>query len=304
MLVLVLKSNQKQTGFTLIEVLVATAITAMLMLAMMGLVSTGFSAYDAKQSRSELNLQVQFAMQRMITAARGAERLLLPLANRGDTAWDESVRSLFAVTLDPNIDRNADGIADADNDGDGRIDEDSDNDTTNDGAPGIVGIDDDNDGNIDEVSFLEDDDEDGLKEEDPINGIDDDQDGVVDEDPRDDMNNDSKSGVLGVDDDGDGLTDEAQRWDDDEDGFDNEDWLDPVVFRLQGTDLYERTPTPGATVGGQYSEHILAENVSFFQAERFGPADKPLVRLTLTITDGSGENATLTTVVSVRGKHR
>ncbi len=281
----------------------ATAITAMLLLAMSGLVSSASKAYALKLSRNELNQQVQFTMQRMISAARGTERLLLPLANRSDTAWNEAVRDLFAVTLDPTIDRNADGIADADNDGDGRIDEDSDNDTTNDGAPGIVGIDDNNNGTIDEFTFWEDDDEDGLKEEDPINGIDDDQDGVVDEDPKDDMNNDSKSGIIGVDDDGDGLIDEAQRWDDDEDGFDNEDWLDPVVFRLQGTDLIERTPTPGATVGGQFSEHILAQNVTFFQAERFGTPAKPLLRLTLTITDSGGESATLSTVMHVGSSH-
>ncbi len=299
MCVLPLRSNRHQTGFTLVEVVLATAITAMLLLAMSGLVSSAAKAYALKQSRSELNQQVQFAMQRMVNAARGTERLMLPLANRSDTAQNEALRDLFAVTLDPGLDRNADGIADADNDGDGRIDEDSDNDTTNDGAPGIVGIDDDNDGNIDEISFLEDDDEDGLKEEDPINGIDDDQDGMVDEDPKDDMNNDAKSGFIGVDDDGDGLIDEAQRWDDDEDGFDNEDWLDPVVFRLQGTDLIERTPTPLAVVGGQFSEQVLVQNVTTFQAERFGPLAKPLLRLTLTLTDSGGESATLSTVVRV-----
>ncbi|HEC75996.1 MAG TPA: hypothetical protein ENI33_01905, partial [Thermoplasmatales archaeon] len=90
-------------------------------------------------------------------------------------------------------------------------------DANGDGFPGVGGVDDDGDGLTDfddyhrilarETNIDEDDDEDGIVNEDPVNGIDDDGDGRKDEDPPGDANGDGFPGVKGVDDDGDGKAD-------------------------------------------------------------------------------------------------
>lgn len=286
------------SGFTLIELLLSTLIAGMLMLSLSGLVSLSSNALQDKQASVKLSHHAQVVMQRIVMAVRGTERLLLPTAENQATPYSESVRNVLAVTLDPSIDRNGDGIADADNDGDGRVDEDVGSDATNDAKSGIIGIDDNNDGNIDEAS-VDDDDEDTKSDEDLINGIDDDADGNVDEDFPADMNGDAKAGIKLVDDDGDGLVDEGSKNDDDEDAFIDEDWLDPVVFRLQGTDLLERTPTPGATDGTQFSEQIIAQNVQNFLVERLGSSQLVLLKITLTLTDNEGHSQSLTTQLRV-----
>ena len=84
----------------------------------------------------------------------------------GDGATDEGV----------NTDNDEDGTANddpldgVDNDGDGNIDEDVDFDANNDNEPGIEGIDDDGNGSFDNEN-PEDDDEDGDKNEDPLNAV-------------------------------------------------------------------------------------------------------------------------------------
>lgn len=77
--------------------------------------------------------------------------LVLPLAENPNTPWSESDRDpgVLAVTLDPTLDSDGDGIMDADNDGDGLIDEDIPEDNNFDWAAGILGID-DGDGEVDE----------------------------------------------------------------------------------------------------------------------------------------------------------
>ena len=114
-------------------------------------------------------------MQRMVTAVRQGNRLLLPLADNPNTNWREHVReqsipaappegdstlatAVLAVSLGPILDRDEDGWADANNDKDfldlnnngsrdsgepERVDEDPDVDNQNDFEPGIRSIDDD-----------------------------------------------------------------------------------------------------------------------------------------------------------------
>ena len=82
------------------------------------------------------------------------------------------------------------------------------------------------------------------------------------------MNDDGAPGVAGVDDDGDGSTDEGNVDDDDEDGSTDEDWLDAVVYFLSGTNLIERHPNLNPTDGTDYTERVIAENVSSFRVER------------------------------------
>jgi prepilin-type N-terminal cleavage/methylation domain-containing protein len=295
-------------GFTLLEALLALAIGAILLGALAGLTGQSLQALALVREHEALNEDARFAMARMVGAVSGTSRLLLPLAENPATAHSEAVRDVLAVALDPGLDQNLDGFADADNDGDGRIDEDTSGDLTRDSANGIIGIDDDGDGAVDEADSTggtyADDDEDGSSDEDPVNGIDDDGDGSVDEDPPADTNTDGQPGVAGVDDDGDGAVDEGHQSDDDEDGANNEDGIDPVVFFLSGTTLVERLANIDPFDGLDFTEHPIAENVSLFRVERLAPSPNDravLVDIALQLASASGETVDLTTRVRVGG---
>jgi hypothetical protein len=207
------------------------------------------------------------------------------------------MRDVLALSLDPTVDRDQDGTADADNDGDGLVDEDMPGDKYNTGVPGISGIDDDGDGFVDESDGIlpaNDDDENNNDADDWIDGLDNDDDGSVDEDLHQDMNKDNEPGLAGVDDDGDGSTDEGHVADDDEDGDKNEDWFDPVVFFLSGTTLLERTPVnwdenSDATVDGlDFVENPVADNVSQFRVEKVNIGSKKNILVDISLTLASG----------------
>ena len=312
--------SNTERGFTIIELLISLAIAALLLTAMTGLVNNVLETQNDVGRRNDTTRDGRFAMQRMITAALGTKRLLLPLADNPNTNWREHVReqtvpasapegdstlatAVLAVTLDPTLDIDADGFPDGDNDKDGRVDEDPSDDATNDLAAGLVGIDDDGDGAVDEGSTTPDDDEDGGDDEDPVNGQDDDGDGAVDEDAPHDIELDGRSGVADFDDDGDGSIDEDHQHDDDEDGSRDEDWLDVVAFYLDGSELIERRPDLNPVDGNDFSEHVIAENVSRFRVERIPDTGKRavLVDITLELTPPGGEPTSLNTRVRVGG---
>ena len=260
----------RRSGFTLLELLAVLAGGAILIVGLSAVVGRALEAWDVTREQTELTRQGRFALDRMVAATNGTTRLLLPSPDNGATVYSESIRDVLAVLLDPTLDRDRDGFMDADNDKDGLVDEDLGDDATNDGAPGIVGVDDDNDSTVDEAS-PRDDDEDGLSDEDAANGVDDDGDGNVDED----------EGSL-ADDDGDALA--------------NEDWLDPVVFRLSGTALLERVPNPNPVDGTDYSESVLAENVTQFRVERIPPGTDDralLVHIALELVGPRGSTLSL-----------
>jgi prepilin-type N-terminal cleavage/methylation domain-containing protein len=308
---------KRARGFTLVELLIATALAAVVMLGLARVVRSSGAANDQRIERETLARNARFALERMTGAVRDTTRLVLPLADDPRTAGtNERVReqsiparsghtletAVLAVALSHTIDRNADGIPDADNDGDGRFDEDHAADSTYDGQTGIMGIDDDNDGQVDEmVLYIGDDDEDGLNGEDPLNGIDDDGDGSIDEDVPTDMNNDGQPGVAGVDDDGDGMADEGNYTDDDEDGTASEDGIDPVVFHLVGSTLVERNPLPwdqnrdGSVNAADWVEEPLAEGVTYFRVERVPGSRAELVDITLELEGALGVVVRLTT---------
>lgn len=311
------------SGFTLIELLVSLTIAALLLTAMSGLLSNALESQNVAGSRNDATRDARFAMQRMVTAVLGTERLLLPLADNPNTNWREHVReqtvpasapegsstlatAVLAVTLDPELDIDGDGFADADNDRDGKIDEDLESDNNNDGAQGVVGIDDDGDGSVDEpdaTSTRDDNDEDGLKTDDPLDGIDNDGDGSIDEDIHRDNNSDVRPGIKDVDDDGDGNIDEGNTGDDDEDGSFGEDWFDPVVFFLNGSTLIERRPNLNPVDGTDFSEYVIANNVTRFRVERIPDIGKrnTLVDITLDIANPGGETISLNTRIRAGG---
>lgn len=328
--------NQNRThqyGLSLLELLISLAIAALIMAGLAGIVNQTLNIEDVVRQRNDLTQQARFAMQRMVTAIHGTQRLLLPLADNPATNWRENVReetvpasppegssiratAVLALTLSPLQDRDGDGFMDADNDKDGLIDEDIGFDNNADHASGIAGIDDDGDGLIDESS-VEDDDEDqdnvGTKDEDPINGLDDDGDGSIDEDAGADMNGDLQPGSATVDDDGDGLTDESNKEDDDEDednrGTKDEDWFDSMVFSLNAGKLIERQPAfsdlngDSKIDGADFTESTIAEKVTRFRVERIpqGGYRAMLLDITLELTGASGESVRLNTRVRVGG---
>ena len=318
----------KMQGFTLVELLVTMVIASLVMVALGRVVGETLYLYATSIARQELTREASFAMARLTAAVRGAEYLFIPLDENPATAWSESVREVLAITPDPAVDRDQDTWDDANTDKDfldfnnngtrdpgepERVDEDVFQDMTNDGASGIKGIDDDGDGLVDEGTIdadgvYADDDEDGIHNEDYMDGLDNDLDGTIDEDCSADMNKDGDGGVKGVDDDGDGLIDEGPPNDDDEDGSNNDDWFDPVVFFLSGTTLMERTPVTwdengDATIDGlDFVENPVADNVSAFRVERLvkGARRKTLVDITLTL-DSGGDSITLHTLTRVGG---
>ena len=309
--------HSRQKGFTLLEILLALAIAGLLIAGLSGVISTALDAEQTTRLQNNTLQQARFAMQHLTRAIGKTRRLQIPLAENTATAYSEAIRNVLAVALDPTLDRDKDGWADANNDKDfldvnkngsrdagepERIDEDFDKDNNLDGQPGIAGIDDNNDGTIDAgTKDKNDNEEDTVNNEDVINGLDDDGDGSIDEDPDKDMNGDGKPGISGVDDDFDGSIDEGGSDDDDEDGSKNEDWIDSQVFFLNGTTLMERLPNMNPVDGSQYTEYAIADNVSQFRVERVpgGNGSSILVDITLTLSPSGGDPVSVNTLVGV-----
>ncbi len=323
-----MRGGSRQAGFTLLEMLVALTLAALLLTATTGIVRNAFGTAEFAEERNKLARDARFALRRMVDISRNSRRLLLPLADKPASNWPENIReqtipasppvgdstfatAVLAVTLPEYVDLDADGFPDADDDRDGLIDEDLPNDAQHDFTPGIMLIDDDGDGQVDEGNGYSDD-ESTTNNDDPLNGIDDDGDGNVDEDPPSDMNGDGCPGICGVDDDADGNIDDGGSDDDDEDGGTFEDPYDPVVFYLDSDSLIERMPVPwnedgisapdGPVDGRDFVESVIAENVTLFRVERIAGSTQPqLLLLSLELTGPSGQVISMDARVRVGG---
>lgn len=278
-------------GVTLIELLVVIVILSFIVFGLSELLSGGLKASRDNRAKSSLIDDANFAMNRIIFAARETNWVFIP----GNA---NPVRDMLAIS------------AMADNDGDGVLDEDWGGDTGNDNQPGFAGFDDDGDGSIDEggITRKNDDDEDGYDDEDPSkNGLDDDSggaspDGNYDEEFRADMNGDGCPGICFRDDDGDGSYDEGDVNDDDEDGMTDEDPVDPLVFYVKNGALYERkiiwNPYMSLSV---VTEKKLIDNVSQFTVTRLlGANGKTLINVILEVFAGGGNNVRLETEIYPR----
>lgn len=244
-------------GVTLVELLVTLSILGILSTAAAALLSTTLQAYETGTDRSDLYREGMIAMERMTEGVRKSTYVLIPNAHN-------TTRDILAFSGSGNDDDDYyfdDPLFP-------RIDEDTKKDMTDDGQAGISGLDDDGDGVIDE-GIKNDDDEDGLADEDPIDGIDNDGDGNIDEDKGD-------GNIPGMDDDGDGQIDEGDSRDDDEDGLVNEDSLDPIIYTLDsGTNTLKETDSTAAQTV-DLSTHATAFQVTFEAPQRI------LIELTLT----------------------
>ncbi|MFK7794526.1 MAG: prepilin-type N-terminal cleavage/methylation domain-containing protein [Gammaproteobacteria bacterium] len=320
----------RQNGVSIVELLAAIAILAILITGMSNVIDHALKANQSTQQKNNTALSADFAMQRMVNSVATTRLLLVPQNNKPLTAFSEHIReqtipvsppesgsskatAVLAVTLPISFDLDGDNVPDADNDKDGRIDEDYPRDATNDNTSGIIGIDDGGNGVADECFLWGRDDDDEylcVASEDPIDSIDDDDDNNIDEDSSADMNDDNSPGIAGVDDDGDGATDEGDRNDDDEDGSVDEDWLDPVVYYLNDSALIERIAVPwdenssGSIDGKDYIESTIAENVTRLRFERIpmGVGERAqLVEITLELTPPDSQTISLSTKVRVGG---
>ena len=321
---------QQHQGYTYVELMMAVMLAGMLVVGLSGVVGRALETHDAVHSKTDLAREASEALQRMAHTLSNSRRLILPLADNPNTDWPEHIReqtippsppiggstfatAVLAVTLPAHVDLDHDGFPDADNDRDGRIDEDLGRDNNGDGVPGIRGIDDNGDGVADNTADANpdsDNDEDGVGAEDKFDGIDNDADGSVDEDAHGDNNKDFSAGIAGVDDDLDGTVDEGNQNDDDEDGINDEDGYDTVVFYLNNGNLLERLPVPwdvngdSLVTGVDFVTSTLAEHVTRFRVERVPHKGGryQLVDLTVELTSPTtGELISLSTQVRVGG---
>lgn len=313
------------SGFTYVEMLVTLAIGVLLVTGLNGVMGQALQSQDTMAERNRLTREARYALQRMTQAVSGTRLLLLPQQDKPATNWPENLReqtlppsppigdsslasAVLAVTLPATIDLDGNGIADADNDGDGLLDEDLPADIHNDAAAGIFGIDDGGNGTVDEGPAEDDDEAMSDADEDPIDGIENDDDGNLDEDPAADNNGDGCPGLCGVDDDGDGNVDSGNAANDDEQGGDDEDWYDPLVFYLDNGVLKQRSPVPwdengvDGITGRDFVISDIAVDVTRFSVERIpiGSDRAQLVRLQLELTSPlTGETVSLQTRVRV-----
>jgi prepilin-type N-terminal cleavage/methylation domain-containing protein len=269
-----------EKGFTLVELLVAIAILGMIAGVATSLLSSILQAQDHGSSRADLYQEGLVAMEQITSGVRGCTYFLIPNAHnptRDILAFSGTINDdndfYFGDTLFP------------------RIDEDPPADMNFDNKSGIELTDDDGDGGTDEAAGG-DDDEDGLIDEDPLDGLDNDGDGNIDEDFPLDNRDDSKAGIAGIDDDGDGSVDEGNPMDNDEDSSFQDDRINPVVYKFDNGahTLTEWVPETGQTT-------VLSNHATFFEVTWEAPER---ILITLTLTDDKGKNVTFSEYVCPR----
>lgn len=273
-----------ERGLSLIELLTAITIFAIIAVGATGLLSAALDSSSYGEKRYGLYRESLIIMERLTGRVRRCTFLLIPNAHT-------PTRDILAVSGF----HNDDGDNYFDDSLFPRIDEDPQDDINDDGESGIDGIDDDGDGSIDEESSM-DDDEDNANDEDPLDGVDNDGDGNVDEDMPDDINGDNEAGIAGIDDDGDGSIDEGQTNDDDEDGSRDEDPLNAIIYLFDSgsNTLTESVPHIGQTT-------VLSTRVTVFQAT-FDTPDRILI--TLTLTGDDGETVTFSEYVHIENTYQ
>ena len=110
--------NKQQSGYTLIELLIALALSAILFTGLGSVVGQALDIHDTVRDNNDLTQQARFAMQQMVRAVSRSPRLLLPLNDSSNTNWPDNLReetvppstpvgdstlatAVLAVTLDP-----------------------------------------------------------------------------------------------------------------------------------------------------------------------------------------------------------
>ena len=144
-----LLSNEK--GVTLIELLVVVFILSIIVGGLAEMLSVGLKASRENREKTRFIEDANYAMNRIINATRETDWVFIPTG----VSPVSNTLSISAMV---------------DNDNDGKIDEDQPGDMNGDGCPGFCFRDDNGDGIVDN-STANDDDEDGMVDEDPIDPL-------------------------------------------------------------------------------------------------------------------------------------
>ena len=279
-----------EEGLTLVELLMAIAIFGLIATGATTLLSASLGAQAQGEARYKLYQEGLIIMERLTGEVKTTTLLHIP-NNHTPT------RTILAFSANINEDSDYyfnDPLFP-------RIDEDGNDQLFVDGY-GIPGLDDNGNGTVDDGAAKDDDDEDGASDEEILDGLDDDGDGDIDEDLGKDSNQDASPGILGMDDDGDLAVDEGKDDDDDEDGIEEEDSPNLILYSFDApnTTLYKITPDPATGMTGAVYATI-SERVTVFRTTYIDP-DKILIELTLTGADG--ETAAFSEYVSPRNRYQ
>jgi prepilin-type N-terminal cleavage/methylation domain-containing protein len=285
--------QKNDKGLTLVELLISMGIMGIIATAAIPLLSSSLEVYSSGTAKSQLYQEGFRAIERMTAGAKKTTFLIVPNGHnptRTILAFSRLVNSdndfYFEDPLFP------------------RIDEDP-NDYFDFGGWGIQGVDIDGDGSVNEGNWT-DDDEDASVQEEIFDGLDNDGDGSIDEEVAEDLNFDTKPGLLGIDDDDDGQVDEMANpnydADDDEDGSINEE---KVLFAVYSYDSATNTlaeihslPNSGITHAPRM---VLSDHVTNFEAFFEAPER---IRITLELTGDEGESLTFTEYVCPRNVYQ
>lgn len=281
--------NIVEKGFTLVELLLAITIMGVIAGATMPLLSTMLNAHASLSARSSLYQEGVMIMERITGGLRKTTIVAVPNGHN-------TTRDILAFSR----------LVNTDNDfyfGDPlfpRIDEDTFL-YFSIGGFGILGIDDNGNGMIDDNS-KNDDDEDGMVNEDWLDGIDNDGDGSIDEEMQADSIGNGVAGIAGIDDDGDGQVDEgggSLAEDDDEDGVKNEENIlfAVYVYNSSVNTLTEIHSDPVTGINSPAPQVVLSTQVTNFEARYKTPT---LIEIALELTGEDGKVVTLTENVYVR----
>src|SRR3990170_3518841 len=175
-----------ERGVTLIELIIVILIVSIIAAGLSELLSIGLLSSRENRTKSELLDSANYAMNRVISAVRDTNSVLIPtnanavldvlaisamIDNDSDGQTDEDGGAGAQLDDDEDGSADEDTLGDGqDDDSDGNYDEEFIADMNSDGCPGDCSNDDDGDGSVDEGS-ANDDDEDGSVDEDPVDPL-------------------------------------------------------------------------------------------------------------------------------------
>lgn len=113
-----------KSGFTLIEVLLATVITAMIMTGLHQVMNTALLVYEENRNKQDLLARAHYAVERMVKSVQATDSIAEP-----DTNYDHEILQVSERLLDTYNNTtqayliDGDGILDADNDADSLVNE-------------------------------------------------------------------------------------------------------------------------------------------------------------------------------------